>query len=390
LALLAGIAVGGHLVPVAAAPSSSDARLRTLRDQVAEASAEESALLARIDTATARRRVLDARVAATDGAIANVQAELDDAQRRFDGLQMQVVVIQARMARVRRELAAAKDDLRRRALAAYMGQSDANRYADILLHASNLRELAATSGYLRAVIHAQRASVHRHQVLSDQVERLRDQVERARLGAKAGRDAVAARRAELERSRREASALRHELVSVITTQGRALGEVQSRKEEFETQIAALQAASDSVAALLRDRQAGEIAPPARDGLFARPVSGPVTSTFGPRVHPIFGNVRIHAGVDFGVATGASIRAAGDGVVVIAGPYGGYGNATVIDHGNALATLYGHQSAILVSPGDHVRRGQVIGRVGCSGYCTGPHLHFEVRVYGTPVDPLRYL
>jgi murein DD-endopeptidase MepM/ murein hydrolase activator NlpD len=70
--------------------------------------------------------------------------------------------------------------------------------------------------------------------------------------------------------------------------------------------------------------------------------------------------------------------------------GGYGNATVIDHGNALATLYGHQSAIFVQPGDHVSRGQVIGAVGCTGLCTGPHLHFEVRVSGTPVDPLPYL
>ena len=76
--------------------------------------------------------------------------------------------------------------------------------------------------------------------------------------------------------------------------------------------------------------------------------------------------------------------------MLAGPYGGYGNATVIDHGNALATLYGHQSAMLVGPGDRVPRGQVIGRVGCTGYCTGPHLHFEVRLYGTPVDPVRYL
>ena len=152
----------------------------------------------------------------------------------------------------------------------------------------------------------------------------------------------------------------------------------------------MQVTSDHLAELLRARQAGETATPARRGLFARPVDGPITSGFGPRVHPIFGDVRMHTGVDFGVAAGTPIRAAGDGVVVLAGPYGGYGNATVIDYGNALATLYGHQSALLVAPGDRVTRGQVIGRSGCTGYCTGPHLHFEVRVYGTPVDPLPYL
>ena len=78
------------------------------------------------------------------------------------------------------------------------------------------------------------------------------------------------------------------------------------------------------------------------------------------------------------------------MIVSAGPYGGYGNATIIDHGGGLATLYGHQSAILVSAGEHVTRGEVIGRVGCTGDCTGPHLHFEVRVNGTPVNPVPYL
>jgi murein DD-endopeptidase MepM/ murein hydrolase activator NlpD len=108
------------------------------------------------------------------------------------------------------------------------------------------------------------------------------------------------------------------------------------------------------------------------------------------VHPIYGDVRVHTGVDFAADEGTPILAAGDGVVVMASEYGGYGNATIIDHGGGLATLYGHQSAILVSEGQSVRRGQVIGRVGCTGACTGPHLHFEVRVNGTPVNPVPYL
>jgi murein DD-endopeptidase MepM/ murein hydrolase activator NlpD len=99
---------------------------------------------------------------------------------------------------------------------------------------------------------------------------------------------------------------------------------------------------------------------------------------------------MHTGIDFGAGYGTPIHAAAAGIVVSAGPLGGYGNATVIDHGNGLATLYAHQSDIAISPGDQVGRGQVIGYVGCSGLCTGPHLHFEVRVRGTPVDPMQYL
>ena len=146
-----------------------------------------------------------------------------------------------------------------------------------------------------------------------------------------------------------------------------------------------------LAAQLRGRQAGQGLAPSGHGVLSVPIPGaPITSGFGPRVHPIYGDVRVHTGIDFGASYGTPIRAAADGVVVSAGPLGGYGNATVIDHGNGLATLYGHQSSIAVAPGQRVSRGQVIGYVGCTGLCTGPHLHFEVRVQGTPVDPMQYL
>ena len=99
---------------------------------------------------------------------------------------------------------------------------------------------------------------------------------------------------------------------------------------------------------------------------------------------------MHTGVDFGASEGTAIHASADGVVVSAGPQGGYGNATIIDHGNTLATLYAHQSRMIVAAGQSVKRGQVIGYVGHTGFATGPHLHFEVRANGTPVDPMRYL
>jgi murein DD-endopeptidase MepM/ murein hydrolase activator NlpD len=99
---------------------------------------------------------------------------------------------------------------------------------------------------------------------------------------------------------------------------------------------------------------------------------------------------LHPGIDIGVPTGTPIHAAGSGTVVWCGWMSGYGNLVMIDHHNGLATLYGHQSRIAASCGEQVVTGQVIGYVGCTGFCTGPHLHFEVRLNGTPVDPLGYL
>ena len=121
-----------------------------------------------------------------------------------------------------------------------------------------------------------------------------------------------------------------------------------------------------------------------------PASGPVTSGFGNRVHPVFGGVRFHAGIDIGAPHGAPVVAADSGTVVISTFNSSYGNFIVINHGNGMTTLYAHLSSRLVGVGATVSRGQQIGRVGSTGVSTGPHLHFEVSVNGVLVNPLRYL
>lgn len=126
------------------------------------------------------------------------------------------------------------------------------------------------------------------------------------------------------------------------------------------------------------------------GRFMVPASGPVTSPFGRRYHPILQTYRAHMGIDLGSPYGSAIVAADDGVVIFSGWYGGYGKMVWLDHGGDLVSLYGHASSLLVSTGQRVRRGQVIARVGSTGLSTGPHLHFEIRRNGTPVNPMGYL
>jgi murein DD-endopeptidase MepM/ murein hydrolase activator NlpD len=121
-----------------------------------------------------------------------------------------------------------------------------------------------------------------------------------------------------------------------------------------------------------------------------PADGPVTSIFGWRVHPVLGTSRLHNGLDFGAEYGSMIRAADNGVVIAADWQGGYGNAVMIDHGNGLVTLYGHASQLYVVVGQAVQKGQPIAAVGSTGLSTGPHLHFEVRRAGEPIDPVPFL
>lgn len=122
----------------------------------------------------------------------------------------------------------------------------------------------------------------------------------------------------------------------------------------------------------------------------RPVGGAITSSYGTRRHPVTGDVRLHAGIDFGAAAGTPIRAAAGGVVTFAGVATGYGNTVIVDHGGATTTLYAHQSALAVRTGQAVAAGQTLGSVGATGLATGPHLHFEVRTAGGPQDPVGWL
>ena len=131
---------------------------------------------------------------------------------------------------------------------------------------------------------------------------------------------------------------------------------------------------------------GSTSPQVSSGLMA-PVAGRITSGFGYRVHPILRYGRFHAGIDFGAPYGSPIVAAADGQVVGAGYRGGYGRQVQIMHSGGLVTSYSHMSSIAAQPGMSVRQGQVIGYVGSSGLATGPHVHFEVRVGGRPVNPL---
>ena len=131
---------------------------------------------------------------------------------------------------------------------------------------------------------------------------------------------------------------------------------------------------------------GSTAPPVYSSSYVWPCGGDITSEFGWRIHPIYGDSRFHAGVDIGASSGTPVACAGNGTVISAGWNGGYGNCVIIDIGNGLSAVYAHLSAINVSSGETVAAGQTVGAVGSTGDSTGSHLHYEVRLYGSPVSP----
>ena len=193
------------------------------------------------------------------------------------------------------------------------------------------------------------------------------------------------RTAEQRAVRDRLVASRDQLAAARSLKNEALGAVRHDRKEFLDEVTALQAQSAALAARIRAAQAAAPAPttPAVSGggPFIWPVNGVLTSGFGWR----WG--RMHEGIDIAAPQGSPVVAAAAGTVIYAGWMGGYGNLVVIDHGGGIATAYGHNSAIAVGGGQSVAQGQVVSYCGSTGHSTGPHVHFEVRVNGSPVDPL---
>ena len=383
--------VGGTRTDQLERQSDIKDELRSLRDQVSEASEEEANLLDRLDEVKARKRVLDARAAEVDRQAGAVEAEARAAEAALEGVQSEFVRAQTQLAIENEALAGERRKLRDRAVAAYIANPTSNA-AELMLRAKDMRQIAATAGYLEAVVEIQTKAVRRYTDRRDATDALRAAVEVQKDAAKRQRDVVVNRLTDLEAVVAEQQRVRSELAGEAQRHAALLEEVRQRKADFEAEIASLKTESSTVGALLKGLQVGVVnAVATGSGVLAPPVPGAlVTSMFGPRVHPIFGNVRMHDGVDFAGTGGTPIRAAAAGTVVSAGVRGGYGNATIVDHGGGLATLYAHQSEMFVTSGTAVTAGQVIGAVGSTGFSTGPHLHFEVRLAGVPVDPLRYL
>lgn len=171
-----------------------------------------------------------------------------------------------------------------------------------------------------------------------------------------------------------------------------LKEANLAREQAERELAAFEQASNEISAMLARVQRGGVSAGAYSGTwggsFLRPVPGRVSCPFGPRIHPITHRPSFHDGVDLACGGGTPIHAADKGRVILAGWYGPYGQAVIIDHGSGTSTLYGHteRGSLRVSVGDIVQRGQVIASVDSTGWSTGDHLHFSVRKYGRPVPP----
>ena len=360
-----------------------------LREELDEVAAEEAEVVAELRVTQRRKTAEESRLAELDAQMAAAIAQLQSAQASLDGAVAAELRARQRLEEAQAKLEEAHDRFRDQVVSAYVHD---NRLQVPVLprDPDEIAELGTARVLIKALNEQQAELIDRFKALQKDTEALEREAQVARNEAAAQRDTVAARHAELEVARRQQATATAAATAEADHERTLLESLRGTRKQYERRIREQQVESEAIAALLRRR--GSDGPViSGKGSLGAPLARPVvTSMFGYRTHPIFGDRRLHTGLDFRAATGTPLLAVRAGEVIYAGWRSGYGNTTILDHGGGLATLYAHQSEIFVAVGDVVARGDRIGAAGATGFATGPHLHFEVRRGGAPVDPLIYL
>jgi murein DD-endopeptidase MepM/ murein hydrolase activator NlpD len=393
---LAALAIVVLCTPRAGA-SDLGSKIKQKQAEVHQAHEKLQSKRQELDQARIKVQSLQSQLAETERNIALAGANVDALEAQANGNRRKLAWNQRQLDAARASLDLHTDALRKRMVAAY--EQGGVSYLNVLLASTSFSDFVERWEDIRLIIEANQQTVRERRAAEAKVSA----VQRDLQASQAQLDATVARERQAKLALDALEGQRRTLVAVADSRRR---EVAMEVTQLEGLSASEESALESlIVARQREEEArreearraaqlsgGDVAPPSTGGgTFGWPASGPITSPFGYRADP-YGSKGsdFHPGIDIGAPYGSTVTAAADGTVIFAGWYGGYGNAVIVDHGGGVSTLYGHCSQLFVSEHQTVQRGQALGAVGSTGHSTGPHLHFEVRVNGSPVDPLSRL
>ena len=362
--LIAAVCAAGVLLQ--AAPASAES-IQSLHKRQDAARARRVAAAAKLDAARASDQELSTAVANLDNAVHAQVAATASAQQALDAAQVTVNQAQVRLDATNQRVAQFRSIAIDSAIDAYT-HAGGPAVLDVL-KARNLAELSEREMYINTLMSNDRDAL--------------DQLRGALQDQSAQQAKVNKARDLMRQRRKDAGDKLKSLAGQLKVQAQLQGALNDRLADYAAEAEAAANEEGNIQALLAKAQGGATGPASAAGLIW-PCRGPLTSPFGMR----WG--RMHQGQDIACGYGTAIHAAKAGTVVFAGVMSGYGNVVIIDHGGGFSTLYGHQSRMAVSQGQHVNQGDIIGFVGSTGHSTGPHLHFETRFGGTPRNPIPYL
>ncbi|MDQ5894375.1 MAG: Peptidoglycan DD-metalloendopeptidase family protein [Actinomycetota bacterium] len=391
--LLAFVALAATLILLGGQPpadASTESKLDETQGKIAEANEKKAVLTDEIAGLSAQISDYEVQVSAlraeereAELRLAAKQAELDQAQAEVDAAYKQLKILANRLTR-------SLGVLKARLVAIYKaGDSD---ISDLVLTTKSYGDLIESTSYIEQIQNRNESIVTRVRDLRDQQEATVVRLKKAKDQIETSRNQIAAEEKNLATARQAVQSQQAELASVRADRQAKVATINSevgQLEEIEADLQQKIQEQINAASGLSVLPAGPMTSPSAAGLIW-PLSGTLSSGFGPRSSPGGIGSTYHEGIDISVPEGTPIRAAASGTVIMASYNGGYGNYTCVDHGSGLSTCYAHQSGFAVASGQSVDQGDIIGYSGNTGSSTGPHLHFEVRVNGTAQDPMGYL
>ena len=369
------------LLPASLSTSAKADRLQSLQQKIASAQAEEARLSSEIGSIEAEIRELEAQVSGVSVRLDTLERDLALQQEKLNRVRRLFRFQTQQLNFLKREYDVSLHRLNMRLIELYEGEDPTT--LDVFLSSDSISDFLEQVDYVQDIVEQ---DAH----ISTQVGNAKDRMHIARENTKVTKAKVetvtrtiAARTAEVRAEKERLLISEKGLSQAKGNKRERLAEVRQSKAEYLHEVAGILAENARVTATIQSAGSTSYdSTPSSSGLIW-PVSGPVVSGFGMR----WG--RMHTGIDIAVGYGTPIHASASGTVIFAGWMGGYGNFVIVDHGGGLSTAYAHLSSIGAGGGS-VSQGQVLGYVGCTGHCFGPHLHFEVRINGSAVDPLGYL
>lgn len=345
-----------------------------LQDKLSSLEDEKAAVKEKIAELTKQASDVEATRAALQSEIDLTKEEISTVQAYIDRLQDQIDVKTTELAAAEKALEQKEEEFALTVRTTYE-QGDSS-YLEVLLNSSSFSDLLSRMEIITAIMDDNKKIVAEYTAAKEDIQQKKQELQDTQDSQKEYQENLNYKVDELAASEAEQAALAESLQAYKAESEAEYDRISNEMQDVSNQIAKLSAQSAASGGV----------PYSGTFVWPTPSCTTTSSVYGYRVHPIYGTVKFHAGEDIPASYGAEILAAASGTVTTAGWVSGYGNYTVIDHGGGTMTAYGHQSSILVSVGQYVEQGQVIGYVGSTGNSTGPHLHFEVYQNGSTVDP----
>ena len=350
--------------------------LNELRQEQAEMETKEESSEIELELVKGELSDLQVEIANLNDDIITLEMEISSLDEKSTSLSNSIKENSSKLETLTEEYTENKDLLDRRLVAMYRAGN--TRYLDVLLNSSSVSDFISNYYLIEKVVDADTR-------LLDTVSEKKSELEEREITLRNQRE-------ELSEARESAEKKRVSLSNMSVVKNSYVKKLSKEEKDLQDEITEFQKALKQIESDISEVSLESISPDYIGGDMRWPVPGysRITSNFGMRVHPITGVYKLHTGVDIGAPEGTNFIAAADGVVVQAYYNSAYGNMVMIDHGGGVVTLYAHGSSIEVSVGDTVKQGQTVLKVGHTGYATGPHAHFEIRVNGEYKNPLNYV